>query len=221
MFHEDSPESDSPAYTPKSFKLRQLRQNPGWSKFFDIAQDLVLGYILLTFGFPSRDKVVEYAGECFNEAKVHYAKRHPDLPLSHTLRKHFHLPTCSTSLMFTHSLGTPPVIRPSGERVLYLSHLLRNLTSQQLADQVTCHRGKLRDYARTVVDTYRDLAVKHTPPDILRNDRGRTLAVPEEEDEIISRFVQEMLTNFSFLNNHMVQPNEVSAVVFYIDINPT
>ena len=101
--HEDSPGSDSPAYTSKSLKLRQLRQNPGWSKFFNIAQDLVLGYVLLTFAFPTKDKLTEYAGECFNEAKVHYAKRHPDLPLNHTLRKHFHLPTYSTSLTFAQS----------------------------------------------------------------------------------------------------------------------
>ena len=75
--------------------------------------------------------------------------------------------------------------------------------------------------ARSGLDGFADVTVKHTPPDILQNNRGCTLTVPEEEDKIISQFVQEMLTNFSFLNNRMVQPDEVSAIVFYIDINPT
>lgn len=65
---------------------------------------------------------------------------------------------------------------------------------------------------------HKDLAVRDAPPDILRSERGRTVTMPEAPDKIISRFVQEMLTNFSFLNNHMAKPKEVSAMMFYISL---
>ena len=179
-----------------------------------MALDLTLGYILLTFPFPTKDTLEKFASECFDQARVRYAESYPDLPLNLDLRKYFCLPIYSMRLTFAHSLQTSPVIRSSGEGMLHLSCHLRNLTSRQLIEQVSCHRGKLRDHARNVVDTYRDIAVKNTPPDVFRSERGgHTVTMAEEDHKIICRFVREMLADLSFLNNHMAKPSEVSIVM--------
>lgn len=76
------------------------------------------------------------------------------------------------------------------------------LTIQQLIDQVSCHRGKLRDHVRSLVKLYIDMEVRKAPPLIFRNlENGETLTSEEKPSTIMAQFISRLLDDFHFLDN--------------------
>jgi len=64
---------------------------------------------------------------------------------------------------------------------------------------------------------HKDFAVKSAPPDVFRSERGgHTVTMAEDEDKVVTRFVREMLTDLTFLNNHMPKPKLVSFMTLCI-----
>lgn len=63
--------------------LRQYKKSERWKAFLSLAQDLILGHILLECAFPSPDDLKTAIGECIGEALSIYPRLHPDFPLDY------------------------------------------------------------------------------------------------------------------------------------------
>jgi hypothetical protein len=81
------------------------------------------------------------------------------------------------------------------------SFIVNLLSLSQLLEQVSCHRGKLRDYVRSLVKTYIDIEVRKAPPVIFKNmENGETILGNEKPSAITARYVSRLLDDLHFLD---------------------
>lgn len=86
--------------------LRDYKKHPEWKPVIELAQDYVLGHILLEHGFPQPAELKTIAGECVGEARSVHPSLNPDSQLGHGFGNWHDFIAPSTELTSAHSFST-------------------------------------------------------------------------------------------------------------------
>ena len=100
------PASSLPGSSSK-IKLRDYKKIFEWKALIGLAQDYLLGYILLHNAFPSPGYLKSIATECLSEAQSEFPRLYPEFPLDSGLGNYFNSIETSNFSHLLYSLKTP------------------------------------------------------------------------------------------------------------------
>lgn len=84
-------------------------------------------------------------------------------------------------------------------------------------DQLSSHRGKLRDFARSLVRIQVRWAVTNAPQVVFKNtESGDTFLGEEKKETVITRFIGRLLSDLHFLDDFTTDGKDMVSFVFHV-----